>query len=137
MCGIGGIINLSKNSSKLSFKDISIIRSLLKKRGPDFEKFQRKGILLDPGQAITKDVLEKHLKMFWPDLLTDIESFNPERLGTQFLDFPRWSGRSKGGGFPRKYRQLLNLGKLCAIQHLSQSNFLNRLFSCPTVRYEI
>ena len=46
----------------------------------DFEKFQRKGILLDPGQAITKDVLEKHLKMFWPDLLSDIESFNPERL---------------------------------------------------------
>ena len=48
--------------------------------GSDFEKFQRKGILLDPGQAITKDVLEKHLKIFWPDLLTDIESFNPERL---------------------------------------------------------
>ena len=46
----------------------------------DFKKFQRKGMLLDPGQAITRDVLEKHLKMFWPDLLTDIESFSLERL---------------------------------------------------------
>lgn len=35
MCGIGGIINLSKNTKKINHKDISIIKSHLKKRGPD------------------------------------------------------------------------------------------------------
>lgn len=35
MCGIGGIINLTKNAKKLNFKDISTIKNHLKRRGPD------------------------------------------------------------------------------------------------------
>ena len=35
MCGIGGVINLSKNTSKLKFKNISILKKLISRRGPD------------------------------------------------------------------------------------------------------
>ena len=38
MCGIGGVINLKKNSSKLNFNNINIMRKLLKERGPDSDK---------------------------------------------------------------------------------------------------
>ena len=35
MCGIGGIINLSKRASKLNLESISTIRKMISKRGPD------------------------------------------------------------------------------------------------------
>ena len=58
MCGIGGALNLSKHTKKLSINNINIIRKILKNRGPDSDKIwisEKKNVAVTIQRLATQD----------------------------------------------------------------------------------
>ena len=58
MCGIGGALNLSKNTKKLSINNINVIRKILKDRGPDSDKIwisEKKNVAVTIQRLATQD----------------------------------------------------------------------------------
>ena len=58
MCGIAGIINLSKKTSKIEKKDVSILKRMLSSRGPDASGTwlsEKRNIILTTQRLATQD----------------------------------------------------------------------------------
>ena len=58
MCGIGGIINLSKKATQVEYSDILIMKKMLSNRGPDAEGMWRsedKNVILVIQRLATQD----------------------------------------------------------------------------------